>query len=59
MEAKYFLQNKGIKDTLFIDGNWVKGGSSELLDKYKNQIDDDSYDTDEEWIDEDDVRTED
>ena len=34
MNAKKFLETKGIKDTLYYDGEWIKGDLSDLLEEY-------------------------
>lgn len=35
--AEETLKSKGIKDTLFIDSEWVKGGLSELMKEHTQE----------------------
>jgi len=36
--AKNFLNSKSIKDTIYDDGDWRKGGLSDLLIEYANSV---------------------
>lgn len=38
MSAKDFLKQKEIKDTLFINNEWIKDGLSNLLDEYDKEL---------------------
>jgi hypothetical protein len=37
LTAENFLKSKGIKDTLYNDNKWVKGGLSDLLEAFARQ----------------------